>query len=170
MKELAGKAAIVTGAASGIGLGIATALAEAGVNVALADLRAEALAPAVEQVRALGVQAVGVTVDVSDPASVEAAGRAAVEAFGGLHIAVNNAGVAMHGTPVEQVGLDEWDWVVGVNIRGVINGVRAFLPLIRGGGGEGHVVNTGSVSSFFVREGRHQGAYAMTKYAVLALS
>ena len=107
---------------------------------------------------------------MSDPELLAAAGRTAIDTFGALHIAVNNAGVAMHGTPVEKVTQEEWDWVIGVNIKGVINGIRTFVPMIRSHGQGGHVVNTGSVSSLFVREGRNQGAYAMTKYAVLALS
>ena len=170
MRDFKGKTAIVTGAASGIGLGIAKALARAGVNIVLADLRAEPLGAARQAIEAIGVRAVGVTVDVSDPASIEAAGKAALDAFGALHIAVNNAGVAMHGTPVESVTPQEWEWVTGVNVKGVINGIRTFVPMIRSHGQGGHVVNTGSISSFFVREGRNQGAYAMTKYAVLALS
>ena len=107
---------------------------------------------------------------MSDPLSVEAAGKAALDAFGALHIAVNNAGVAMHGTAIENVTLEEWEWVIGVNVKGVINGIRTFVPMIRSHGQGGHVVNTGSVSSLFVRQARNQGAYAMTKYAVLALS
>jgi NAD(P)-dependent dehydrogenase (short-subunit alcohol dehydrogenase family) len=170
MRDFNGKTAIVTGAASGIGLGIAKALAEAGVNIVLADLRPEALAGARAEIERLGVRAATVTVDVSDAESVAAAGKAALDAFGSLHIAVNNAGVAMHGTLLENVTLQEWDWVIGVNIKGVINGIRTFVPMIRAHGQGGHVVNTGSVSSLFVREGRNQGAYAMTKYAVLALS
>lgn len=170
MRDFKGKNAIVTGAASGIGLGIAKALASSGANIMLADLRPEPLEAARQQIAALGVQARAVTVDVSDPGSVAAAGQAVLDAFGQLHIAVNNAGVAMHGTPVEKVTLQEWSWVMGVNIHGVINGLRTFVPMIRTHGQEGHVVNTGSVSSLFVREGRNQGAYAMTKYAVLALS
>ena len=170
MLDFKGKTAIVTGAASGIGLGIAKALARAGANIVLADLRAEPLEAARQAIEAIGVRAVGVTVDVSDPASIKAAGKAALDAFGALHIAVNNAGVAMHGTPVESVTPQEWDWVTGVNVKGVINGIRTFVPMIRSHGQGGHVVNTGSISSFFVREGRNQGAYAMTKYAVLALS
>lgn len=168
--ELRGKTALVTGAASGIGLGIAKALAGAGSNVLLADLREGPLEIARRQVEALGVRAVGVQVDVSDPASVAAAGRAAEQAFGKLHIAVNNAGVAMHGTRVEDVGADEWNWVIGVNVLGVINGIRAFVPMIRSHGEGGHVVNTASISGFFIRAGRNQGAYSMTKYAVVALS
>ncbi len=117
-----------------------------------------------------GARAVTAVVDVSDPNSVEAAGQLALDTFGGLHIVVNNAGVAMHGTPLEKVTLQEWNWVIGVNVMGVIHGIRSFVPMIRACGQGGHVVNTGSISSLFVREGRDQGAYAMTKYAVLALS
>ncbi len=170
MREIRGKPALVTGAASGIGRGIAKALAQGGANIVLADLRPEPLEVARKAIESMGVRAVGVTVDVSDADSVAAAGQAALDAFGALHIAVNNAGVAMHGTPIEQVSLQEWEWVMGVNIKGVINGIRTFVPMIRGHGQGGHVVNTGSVSSLFVRDGRHQGAYAMTKYAVLAQS
>jgi NAD(P)-dependent dehydrogenase (short-subunit alcohol dehydrogenase family) len=170
MRDIRGKTAIVTGAASGIGLGIAKALAHAGANIVLADLRPGPLEAARQEIETIGVRAVGVTTDVSDSESVAAAGRVALEAFGALHIAVNNAGVAMHGSPIEKVTLEEWDWVIGVNVKGVINGIRTFVPMIRSHGQAGHVVNTGSVSSLFVREGRNQGAYAMTKYAVLALS
>jgi NAD(P)-dependent dehydrogenase (short-subunit alcohol dehydrogenase family) len=170
MKYLIGKTAIVTGGASGIGLGIAKALGGAGANIVLADMRPDALPPARAEIEATGARVATVAVDVSDADSVQAAGAAALDAFGALHIAVNNAGVAMHGSPLEDVTLQEWDWVIGVNIKGVINGIRTFVPMIRAHGQGGHVVNTGSVSSLFVRDGRNQGAYAMTKYAVLALS
>lgn len=167
MRDLAGKTALVTGAASGIGLGIARALAGAGMNLVLADLRPEPL----EQARAaIGGGAIAVVTDVTVVDSVAAAGQAAERAFGKLHVLVNNAGIAMHGIPIEQASPETWQKVVGVNIMGVINGIHVLLPLIRRHGEGGHVVNTGSVSSLFVREGRHQGGYAMTKYAVLALS
>jgi len=143
MRDFKGKTAIVTGAASGIGLGMAKALAGAGMNIVLADLRPDPLEAARRQIAALGVGAIGVTVDVSDPGSVAAAGAAADQAFGKLHIAVNNAGVAMHGTPLEQVTPEEWAWVIGVNVMGVINGIRTFVPMIRRHGEGGHVVNTG---------------------------
>jgi NAD(P)-dependent dehydrogenase (short-subunit alcohol dehydrogenase family) len=170
MRDFKGKTAIVTGAASGIGLGIARALAHAGANIVLADLRPEPLEAARRAIETIGVRTLAVTTDVSDPASVIAAGQAALTTFGALHIAINNAGVAMHGTPIEKVTTEEWEWVIGVNVKGVINGIRTFVPMIRAHGEPGHVVNTGSISSLFVREGRNQGAYAMTKYAVLALS
>jgi NAD(P)-dependent dehydrogenase (short-subunit alcohol dehydrogenase family) len=170
MLDLNGKTAIVTGAASGIGLGIAKALAGAGMNLVLADLRPDRLVTARQAIEALGARAVDVPVDVSEAASVAAAGNAALNAFGKLHVAVNNAGVAMHGTPLEQVGIDEWNWVIGVNVLGVINGIRTFVPMIRQHGEGGHVVNTASISGFFIRRSRNQGAYSMTKYAVVALS
>jgi NAD(P)-dependent dehydrogenase (short-subunit alcohol dehydrogenase family) len=140
------------------------------MNLVLADLQPDRLATARQAIEALGGNAVGITVDVSDPASVAAAGRAALDTFGKLHVAVNNAGVAMHGTPLEQVGIDEWNWVIGVNVLGVINCIRTFVPMIRQHGEGGHVVNTASISGFFIRGGRNQGAYSMTKYAVVALS
>ncbi|HEY4042522.1 MAG TPA: SDR family NAD(P)-dependent oxidoreductase [Rhodopila sp.] len=170
MRNVRGKTAIVTGAASGIGLGITKVLAQAGANIVLADLRPEPLEAARKTIEAIGVRTLSVTTDVSDPASVAAAGEAVLKTFGALHIAVNNAGVAMHGTPIENVTLEEWEWVIGVNVKGVVNGIRTFVPMIRRHGETGHVVNTGSVSSLFVRPGRNQGAYAMTKYAVMALS
>jgi NAD(P)-dependent dehydrogenase (short-subunit alcohol dehydrogenase family) len=170
MDAFKGKTAIVTGAASGIGLGMAKALAGAGMNIALCDLRPEPLRKARKIIEALGVKAIGIPTDVSDPASVAAAGQAVERAFGKLHICVNNAGVAMHGTPVEQVKPEEWNWVIGVNVMGVINGIRTFVPMIRSHGEGGHVVNTASISGFFLRAGRNQGAYSMTKYAVLGLS
>jgi NAD(P)-dependent dehydrogenase (short-subunit alcohol dehydrogenase family) len=170
MVELSGKTAIVTGAASGIGLGIAKSLAGAGMNLVLADLQAGPLQAARREIEGLGARALDVVVDVSDPASVAAAGRAAEQAFGKLHVAVNNAGVAMHGTRIEDVAVDEWNWVIGVNVLGVINGIRTFVPMIRQHGEGGHVVNTASISGFFIRRGRNQGAYSMTKYAVVALS
>jgi NAD(P)-dependent dehydrogenase (short-subunit alcohol dehydrogenase family) len=166
MQDLTGKTALVTGAASGIGLGIAGALAEAGMRVVLADLRPDPLEQARATVAKLGtaagVRVIGVVTDVCDPASIAAAGN--------LHVLVNNAGVAMHGIPVEQATPETWSRVIDVNIMGVIHGIHALLPLIRRHGQGGHVVNTASISGFFVREGRNQGGYAMTKYAVVALS
>ena len=168
--DLKGKTAVVTGSAGGIGLGIAKALAGAGMNLVLADLQPDRLDAARGAIAAMGVRAVAVPVDVSDPGSVANVARVAEEAFGKLHVAVNNAGVAMHGTPVEQVKPEEWQWLLGVNVMGVVNGIHSFVPLIRKHGEGGHVVNTASVSGFFVRAGRNQGAYAMSKYAVVALS
>ena len=152
MQDLRGKCAIVTGGASGIGFGIAGALAGAGANIVLADINPEKLETARQAIEKLGeklgVRSIGVIVDVSEPGSVAALGQAAEAAFGNIHILANNAGVAMHGTPVEKVTLNEWNWVMGVNIHGVINGVHALVPRIRRHGEGGHVVNTASISGF----------------------
>ena len=170
MQEFQGKTAMVTGAASGIGLGMARSFARAGMNVVLCDIRAEPLAEALAQVNRLGAQGLAVVTDVSERAALQAAAEQAVSAFGAIHVACNNAGVAMHGKPIEALSETEWDWVMGVNIRGVINGMQVFLPHIRAQGGEGHIVNTASIGGFQVHPGWHTGAYSMTKYAVVALS
>jgi NAD(P)-dependent dehydrogenase (short-subunit alcohol dehydrogenase family) len=169
VKDLAGKTAFVTGAAQGIGLGIARSLAKAGVNVALADIDAEGLARAVAEIEALGVRSLGIPVDVSDaPAMERAADR--VSSFGPLHILVNNAGVAAAPQPISQLKPDEWAWLFAVNVHGVLHGLRFFLPLIRRHGEGGHVVNTASIAGLQVRPGRGTGGYATTKYAVVAIS
>jgi NAD(P)-dependent dehydrogenase (short-subunit alcohol dehydrogenase family) len=170
MKDLTGKTAIVTGAGSGIGAGIALALGQAGMNVAVADIRKEAAEETRRQLQAQGGNAIAIEIDVSDPESVAAAGQATEQAFGRLHLAVNNAGVAMHGTTLEATSLADWDWVMGVNIRGVIHGIHSFLPLIRKHGEGGHIVNTASIGGLQVQPGWKTGAYSMTKYAVVALS
>jgi NAD(P)-dependent dehydrogenase (short-subunit alcohol dehydrogenase family) len=170
MQHLEGKTAVVTGAASGIGLGMARTFAREGMVVVLCDIRADRLDAALAEVEALGVRAIAVPTDVSDRASVEQAAKRAVEAFGGVHVVCNNAGVTMHGKSVAELSPKEWDWVIGVNLYGVIHGVQTFLPLIRAHGGEGHIVNTASIAGFVVNPERRSGAYASTKFAVVALS
>jgi NAD(P)-dependent dehydrogenase (short-subunit alcohol dehydrogenase family) len=170
VKDFAGKTAVVTGAAQGIGFGIARALAEAGMNVALADIQADAVKRARREIERFGVRTLALTLDVSDAAAVERAAADVRAAFGKLHVLVNNAGVAPPGKPVSQFTLEEWDWAIGVNLKGVVHGVRSFLPLIRAHGEGGHVVNTASIGGLQVRPGRGSGAYSATKYAVVALS
>jgi len=170
MLDPTGKTAFVTGAASGIGLGIARQLARAGARVALGDIRADALEAAREQVSALGGEAIGIIVDVSDPDSVEAAAREVEDRFGNIHAVFNNAGVASHGVPVADVPLADWNWVIGVNVYGVIHGIRSFLPRIRAHGEGGHIVNTASIGGLQVNPTFLTGPYSMTKYAVVALS
>jgi NAD(P)-dependent dehydrogenase (short-subunit alcohol dehydrogenase family) len=170
MKDFAGKTAFVTGAASGIGRGMARAFAKAGMNVALADIQADAVESARAEIEALGVKAIGLALDVSDRAAVERAADATIAAFGKVHVVANNAGVAIAGTPVERVRPEEWDWIIGVNLHGVIHGMQVFLPLIREHGEGGHIVNTASIGGLQVRPGFQSGAYAVTKYGVVALS
>jgi NAD(P)-dependent dehydrogenase (short-subunit alcohol dehydrogenase family) len=168
--QLEGKTAIVTGAGSGIGLGLARTFARRGMSVVLCDIRGDRLDAALAEVRALGARAVAVPTDVSDRAAVRHAADAAVKAFGALHVACNNAGVTIHGRCVAELTPREWDWLIGVNLHGVIHGIEAFLPLIRSHGEEGHIVNTASIAGFQVNGPRRSGAYAATKFAVVALS
>jgi NAD(P)-dependent dehydrogenase (short-subunit alcohol dehydrogenase family) len=170
MRHLEGMTAVVTGAASGIGLGLARTFAREGMSVVLCDIRADRLDSALAEVRALGAKAIAVPTDVSDRASVEQAARRTIEAFGAVHVVCNNAGVTMHGKSVADLAPKEWDWVIGVNLYGVIHGVQIFLPLIRRHGGEGHIVNTASIAGFQVKPERKSGAYSTTKFAVVALS
>lgn len=170
MDELIGRTAIVTGGGSGIGAGIAEALAARGVAVMVADIDEARAAEVARQISAQGGQASSISVDVSDAASVEAAGRAVEQRFGRLHFAFNNAGVALHGTPLEQISLEDWHWVIGVNIMGVVHGIRTFVPMLRAHGEAGRIVNTASIGGLQVNASWMTAAYSMTKYAVVALS
>jgi NAD(P)-dependent dehydrogenase (short-subunit alcohol dehydrogenase family) len=171
VRQLEGKTAIVTGAGSGIGLGLARTFARAGMSVVLCDIRGDRLEAALAQVRGLaGGHAVAVPTDVSDRGSVRNAAEQALKAFGALHVACNNAGVTIHGRSVADLTPQEWGWTIGVNLYGVIHGVETFLPLIRSHGQEGHIVNTASIAGFQVSGWRRSGSYAATKYAVVALT
>jgi NAD(P)-dependent dehydrogenase (short-subunit alcohol dehydrogenase family) len=171
VRQLEGKTAIVTGAGSGIGLGLARTFAREGMSVVLCDIRGDRLEAALTEVRALGTgRAIGVPTDVSDRTSVQGAADAAIKAFGALHVACNNAGVVIQGRSVADLTAQEWDWIIGVNLCGVVHGIAAFLPLIRAHGEAGHIVNTASIGGFQVRGERKTGAYSATKYAVVALS
>ncbi len=170
MQQLEGRTAIVTGAASGIGLGMARSFARANMAVALCDIRGDRLDAALGEVRALGARAIAVVTDVSDRTSVRDAGDAAVKAFGDLHVACNNAGVTIHGRSVAELTPPEWEWNIGVNLYGVIHGLEIFLPLIQRHGGEGHIVNTASIAGFQIGGHRRSGSYGAMKFAVVALS
>jgi NAD(P)-dependent dehydrogenase (short-subunit alcohol dehydrogenase family) len=168
--EISGKTAIVTGAASGIGLGIATALAEAGANVVMADVQKTLVEEAAHALSGTNKQVMPVRIDVTQEQSVLDALLEAERHFGKLHIACNNAGVPMHGTRLVDVPRGDWEFVIGVNVWGVIYGIRHFVPAILKHGEEGHIVNTGSVAGFQNRRGTDQGPYSMSKYAVVSLS
>jgi NAD(P)-dependent dehydrogenase (short-subunit alcohol dehydrogenase family) len=167
MQELAGKTAFVTGGASGIGLALGCAFAEGGMQVMLADIETEALAAAVKSLHNFGPDVRGVTCDVTDPESVERAAAASYEAFGNVHVVCNNAGVA-GGSGIDDISLDDWRWVLDVNLMGVLNGIRAFLPHIRAHGEGGHFVNTASMAGML--SGLGFSPYSASKFAVVTMS
>ena len=167
MRELAGKGAFVTGAASGIGLAMATAFAREGMKVMLADIENGALDKAVAGLRATGANAHGIVCDVADPASVDGAAQASFLALGNIHIVCNNAGVAAGGG-LERISVDDWRWVVDVNLMGVVHGIRSFLPHIRKHGEGGHFVNTASMAG--MNAGLGLSPYSATKFAVVSIS
>lgn len=164
MRDITGKVAFITGGASGIGLAMGHAFAEAGMKVMLADIEAEPLARAVDDLRGLG-DVRGVACDVTDPASVDRAAEATVDAFGKIHVLCNNAGVA-GGSGIDDISA--WRWVLDVNLMGVVHGVRSFLPLLRAHGEGGHIVNTASFAGFV--SGLGFSPYAASKFAVVNMS
>ena len=167
MQQLSGKTAFVTGGAGGLGLAMAQAFLRQGMKVMIADIDQPSVDRALEDLAASGGQVAGTRCDVADRASVQAAARKAVETFGKVHVVCNNAGVGVVG-PIGTIDAPDWDWILDVNLKGVIHGVEVFLPLIESHGEGGHFVNTGSMSSLVVRPGREP--YAATKFAILALS
>jgi NAD(P)-dependent dehydrogenase (short-subunit alcohol dehydrogenase family) len=166
MKDIAGKVAFVTGAGSGIGQGIATALAQAGVKVMLCDVQQDALDNAVAKLKATNADVDGVRADVSIRKELQAAADAVVAKYGKVHILVNNAGVAGGGSYARWPE-DMTDWVLGVNLNGVIDGMAIFGPLIESHGEGGHIVSTASIAGLLSGSG---SLYNVTKYGVVALS
>ncbi len=167
MEELTGRTAVVTGAASGIGLAVVEAFAAEGMRVVMADIDEESLRSHAARLTDHGAEVVAVTVDVRDPDAVERVGAAAVEQFGRLHVAVNNAGVVNGGYSWE-IPLEEWHRVIDIDLWGVIHGIRSFVPRILASKEEGHVVNTASMASVLAL-GR-LGPYTVAKHGVLGLS
>ena len=166
MKELAGKTAFVTGAASGIGLGIATAFAQAGAKVMLCDIEEAALSAAVEQLRRTNVDVDGVKADVSFKVELAAAAEATMARYGKVHILVNNAGVG-GGGPYGTWTEASWNWTMGVNLMATIWGIELFGPLIEHHGEGGHIVSTASIAGLISGSSI---PYNVSKYGVVALS
>ena len=169
MQDLAGKSAFVTGGASGIGLALGRALAEAGCRVMLADIEQGPLAEAVGTLNRIGPDIRGIACDVADPGSVERAAGEAISAFGNIHILCNNAGVAA-GSGIEDISLASWRWVIDVNLMGVVHGLAALLPHMRAHGEGGHIVNTASMAGLLSDGGMGFSPYSASKYAVVAMS
>jgi NAD(P)-dependent dehydrogenase (short-subunit alcohol dehydrogenase family) len=165
MKQLEGRTAVITGAASGIGLATASRLAREGMNVVLADIETGPLAAAVAKLEAEGLAVLGVPTDVASWDAVEALAEQTVEHFGAVHVLHNNAGVVVGG-PIEKLSLEDWKWVIDVNLWSVIYGIKAFLPRIKEAG-EGHVISTASTAGLV--SAPIIGPYNATKFGVVAL-
>ncbi len=168
MKEFKDKVAVITGAASGIGLGIARRAAKEGMKVVLADIEKDALNQAEEELKSSGADVISVVTDVSKLENIEKLAQKTVETFGEVHLLCNNAGVAAPGVFWESISSD-WKWVIGVNLWGVINGIQTFIPIMLQQDNECHIVNTSSMAGILHGDGTN-GIYSVTKQAVVALS
>ena len=166
MENLPGKVAVVTGAASGIGRAVATRAAAEGMKVVLADIEENALKEATDELGANGADVIAAVTDVSDLASVTELRDRALGEFGAVHLVHNNAGVGTGG-PIWEVPEEDWRWILGVNLWGVVHGIAAFVPLFMQQG-EGHVVNTASIAGLTTAP--FLGPYNATKQAVVAIS
>jgi len=167
MKDVKGRVAVITGGASGIGRGMAESFAAAGMKVVLADVDADRLAQVARELEKTGAEVLPVKTDVSRQVEVDELARRALDAFGAVHVVCNNAGVAHGGVPTWESTLHDWEWIVGVNLMGVVHGVRTFTPLLLEQG-EGHIVNTASMAGLI--SGARNALYGVTKHAVVALS
>ncbi len=166
MKDLQGKVAVITGGASGIGRAVADRAAAEGMKIVLGDIEEGPLKEAVNELTGQGAEALGVVTDVADAASVRALRDQALDRFGAVHLVHNNAGIGLGG-PIWEVSEEDWRWILGVNLWGVINGVATFVPTLIEQG-EGHVVNTASVAGLIAAP--FLGPYNATKQAVVAIS
>jgi NAD(P)-dependent dehydrogenase (short-subunit alcohol dehydrogenase family) len=167
MRDLTGKTAFITGGASGIGLAMARAFGAAGMSVMLADIEEMALAEAVKGLEEQQIRAAGVLCDVAHRSALQKAADETIARFGKVHVVCNNAGVGAGG-PVGEVVASDWDWVMEVNLMGVIYGMETFLPHLRAHGEGGYVVNTASMAGLVSPPGMEP--YCASKYAVVALS
>jgi NAD(P)-dependent dehydrogenase (short-subunit alcohol dehydrogenase family) len=165
VKEFRGRVAVVTGGASGIGYALAERFAREGMKIVLADVQADALEEAEGRLRSDGAEVLAVETDVSRAASVDHLRDRVLDKFGAAHVVCNNAGVSTQGS-VWETTLGDWQWIMGVNLWGVINGVRAFVPVLLEQE-EAHVVNTASMAGIITGI---LGPYSVTKQAVVGLS
>jgi NAD(P)-dependent dehydrogenase (short-subunit alcohol dehydrogenase family) len=167
MDHFKGKTAFVTGGASGIGLALCRAFGQRGMNVALADIEEAACTEAVATLRREGITVIGMTCNVSDGDSLAQAAAKAFAEFGHVHILCNNAGVSRAG-PIESIAPSDWDWVIGVNLKGLVHGLQIFLPHMKAHGEPGHIVNTASMNG--VAGTPLAGPYCATKFAAVGIS
>lgn len=168
MKDFKDRVAVVTGAASGIGRGIAENLLATGMRAVLADIDEERLNVTVKKFRESGANVIGILTDVSKPDDIEELAQKTLDAFGAVHILCNNAGVGYGGRSGWEVPLEAWNWVVGVNLMGVIHGVHTFMPIMLEQNVEAHIVNTASIAGLVMNA--MNIPYGVSKHAVVALS
>ena len=167
MRELRGGVAVVTGAGSGIGEGIARAAADAGMRVVAGDIEQGAVERVAKGIEQRGGEAIGVHCDVTRRADLDALADTAWKHFGGCHLLCNNAGVLVRG-PLQSMSDADWRWVLEVNLFGVVNGIQAFVPRMIAQGAPAHIVNTASVAGLCILP--EHGVYTASKFAVVALS
>ena len=167
MTELTGKTAFVTGGASGLGFAMAKSMGARGAKLMLADIDGAKLEAAGSQLKSEGFEVATCVCDVASALSVKAAADATIDAFGAVHIVVNNAGVALGGQAGE-TALEDWKWIVDINLMGVVHGVETFLPLIRESGEGGHIVNVASMAGLAASAA--MAPYHATKFAVVGYS
>jgi NAD(P)-dependent dehydrogenase (short-subunit alcohol dehydrogenase family) len=172
MKVFQGRTAVITGAASGFGLEVSRIAAAKGMAIVMADVQKDALDSAAAEIAALGAQVLPYQLDVSKAAEVEALGAATLARFGAPHFVFNNAGVGSGGL-IWEVSLRDWEWVIGVNLMGVVHGVRVFTPMMldaarRDPAYQGHIVNTASMAGLL--NPPNMGVYNVSKHAVVSLS
>ncbi|MEK7793018.1 MAG: SDR family NAD(P)-dependent oxidoreductase, partial [Candidatus Hydrogenedentota bacterium] len=167
MKDFAGKVAVVTGGASGIGRAIAERFAEEGMRIGLADVEPAALAKATAEMKAEGANVLPVRTDVSKDADMAALVKSTVDHFGAPHLLVNNAGVGISGKSWE-ISLADWEWVLGVDLWGVVHGIRHFVPVMLESGARGHIVNVASMAGLMSLGG--MAPYHVSKHGVVTLS
>ena len=170
MQDIKGRVAVVTGAASGIGLATAHRFAAEGMHLVLADIEADALAAAESAIKATGVEVLAVATDVASPDAVDALADAAFATFGRVHVLFNNAGVAATAATLRlrawEGTLADWDWTMAINLMGVVHGVRSFVPRMLEGGDEGHIVNTASIAGLVTAA----NPYNVSKHGVVCLT
>ncbi|MDE0179015.1 MAG: SDR family NAD(P)-dependent oxidoreductase [Gammaproteobacteria bacterium] len=167
MRDVAGKTAFITGGASGIGLAMARSFSAAGMKVVIADVEQAALDAVEDEFEASNAEFLTVKVDVTDRDGMEAAALATEARFGKVHVVCNNAGVVVGGG-IDEMTSDDWDWVLGVNINGVVNGIRTFVKRLKSHGEGGHFVNTASMAGHVSIPGL--SVYTASKFAVVGIS
>ena len=167
MLDVTGKVAFITGGASGMGLAMARSFSAAGMKVAIADIQQDALDAVAAEFKRTNAEVITLKVDVTDRAAMERAAERTEQAFEKIHVVCNNAGVVVGG-PLDAMSYKDWDWVMGVNLAGVVNGVQTFVNRIKSHGEGGHIVNTASLAGQMAIPGL--GVYNTTKYAVVGLS